>query len=398
VRFTKESERDRALGEMNGHFLSNRPIRVSLATARKNPPNTNSVQQTPHPSDFDPTNTTLFIGGLSSTVTEDQLRVVFGRFGDIIYVKIPQGKGCGFVQFVLRTSAERAMTTMQGQLLGNSAIRISWGRSSSRAANQAVQLATLAGLPAGFPGQFADPALLAAAGAFNGQFGPSAGFPGLTGGDPAAAAAAAAAMYGSNHGHGPLPPGATPADMGLFGGFLPGMGANPAFNGLNAAGMHAGPPFGATANGALHDTPAALAAAAAGAGAGAPGGGGVRPGGGVDAPSSSGPSGMDVTAPMVGTIQPTAQGAAPSSTTASDGSGNGGGVNGHMAPATNAAGSVDGDLDGLKGMSAAVGNSGAAVSPANGSNAATAADVGVGVTKNGNAGLVGAHLFAGLLA
>ncbi len=39
--------------------------------------------------DFDPTNTTLFIGGLSGGVTEDQLRAAFARFGDIIYVKIP---------------------------------------------------------------------------------------------------------------------------------------------------------------------------------------------------------------------------------------------------------------------------------------------------------------------
>ena len=35
VRFGSEAERDRALGEMSGHFISNRPIRVSLATAKK---------------------------------------------------------------------------------------------------------------------------------------------------------------------------------------------------------------------------------------------------------------------------------------------------------------------------------------------------------------------------
>ena len=50
-----------------------------------------------------------------------------------------QGKGCGFVQFVLRTAAERAMAAMNGQVLGASAMRISWGRSSSRVANQAQQ-------------------------------------------------------------------------------------------------------------------------------------------------------------------------------------------------------------------------------------------------------------------
>lgn len=133
VRFASEVERNMALTDMNGHFLSNRPIRVSLATARK----TGIVQQpiipqAPHPSDLDPTNTTLFIGGLSSNVVEEQLRAVFSQFGDIIYVKIPQGKGCGFVQFVLRASAERAMAAMNGRVLGNSAMRISWGRSSSR--------------------------------------------------------------------------------------------------------------------------------------------------------------------------------------------------------------------------------------------------------------------------
>lgn len=133
-------------------------------------------------------------------MTEEQLRAAFARFGDIIYVKIPavrdwhtvgtlqlsaragaqlcsspqglplreyagqrqlptnwgnpaaclvaphlQGKGCGFVQFVLRTAAERAMATMNGQVLGAGAMRISWGRSSSRVANQAAQQGGMAG-------------------------------------------------------------------------------------------------------------------------------------------------------------------------------------------------------------------------------------------------------------
>jgi RNA recognition motif-containing protein len=132
VRFGSEPERDRALMEMNGQYLSSRPIRVSLATAKKA---TGSMMSTGHtapaPSDMDPTNTTLFIGGLSASVTEDQLRSIFGRYGEIIYTKIPQGKGCGFVQFVDRKCAEAAMGEMNGQVLGNSAVRISWGRSSS---------------------------------------------------------------------------------------------------------------------------------------------------------------------------------------------------------------------------------------------------------------------------
>lgn len=49
--FSLEAERDKALTEMNGHFLSNRPIRVSLATAKKNANTTTaSAVQAPHPS------------------------------------------------------------------------------------------------------------------------------------------------------------------------------------------------------------------------------------------------------------------------------------------------------------------------------------------------------------
>jgi RNA recognition motif-containing protein len=57
----------------------------------------------------DPNNTTVLVGGLSGYVTEDELRSFFQGFGEIRYlgtrVKIPPGKGGGFVQFVHRHSA-----------------------------------------------------------------------------------------------------------------------------------------------------------------------------------------------------------------------------------------------------------------------------------------------------
>lgn len=52
-------------------------------------------------------------------MTEDQLRAIFQRFGEIVYVKIPAGKGCGFVQFMGRPNAEAAMLAMNGQVLGH---------------------------------------------------------------------------------------------------------------------------------------------------------------------------------------------------------------------------------------------------------------------------------------
>lgn len=44
----------------------------------------------------------VFIGNLDPNVTEEELRQIFMPLGDIVYVKIPAAKGCGFVQFAAR--------------------------------------------------------------------------------------------------------------------------------------------------------------------------------------------------------------------------------------------------------------------------------------------------------
>ena len=115
----------------------------------------------------------IFVGGLDSTVTDDLLRQVFSRFGELVHVKIPVGKRCGFVQFAnryqvktslpisghplfpifsfslsfflspnlifflfylrlyFRACAEQALALMNGTQLGGQSIRLSWGRSPS---------------------------------------------------------------------------------------------------------------------------------------------------------------------------------------------------------------------------------------------------------------------------
>jgi RNA recognition motif-containing protein len=96
----------------------------------------------------DPYNTTVFVGGLSPLISEETLRTFFVPFGDIHYVrrstllcvwylrasqvKVPAGKHCGFVQFVRKADAERAIEKMQGFPIGGSRIRLSWGRSQCK--------------------------------------------------------------------------------------------------------------------------------------------------------------------------------------------------------------------------------------------------------------------------
>lgn len=163
VRFSSDADQQEALASMQGVYCGNRPMRISTATPKNKsggpvgnpgammqpgmPPAMNNPMfgppmnayygggpqppQQPMNQFTDPNNTTVFVGGLSGYVTEDELRSFFQGFGEITYVKIPPGKGCGFVQFVQRHAAEMAINQMQGYPIGNSRVRLSWGRSQN---------------------------------------------------------------------------------------------------------------------------------------------------------------------------------------------------------------------------------------------------------------------------
>lgn len=137
VKFADEAEKIRAMTEMNGVYCSTRPMRISAATPKKtigiqpqypvarayNP----AIQAAPV--DNDVNNTTVFIGNLDVNITEEELRQIFLQFGEIVSVKIPPTRGCGFVQFTTRISAEEAIQKMQGATIGQQVVRLSWGRS-----------------------------------------------------------------------------------------------------------------------------------------------------------------------------------------------------------------------------------------------------------------------------
>lgn len=79
-------------------------------------------------SEADSSNTTIFVGGLDQNVSDDELRQPFSQHGEIVSVKIPVGKGCGFVQFADRKSAEEALEKLNGTVIGKQTVRLSWGR------------------------------------------------------------------------------------------------------------------------------------------------------------------------------------------------------------------------------------------------------------------------------
>ncbi|KAG4979650.1 hypothetical protein JHK84_033237 [Glycine max] len=141
VKFADEAQRNRAMTEMNGVYCSTRPMRISAATPKKNasfqhqyaPPK--AMYQFPAYTapvstvapENDVNNTTVCIGNLDLNVTEEELKQAFVQFGDIVLVKIYAGKGYGYVQFGTRASAEDAIQRMQGKVIGQQVIQISWG-------------------------------------------------------------------------------------------------------------------------------------------------------------------------------------------------------------------------------------------------------------------------------
>ncbi|XP_039058795.1 polyadenylate-binding protein RBP45C-like isoform X1 [Hibiscus syriacus] len=136
VKFGDESEQIRAMTEMNGMYCSTRAMRIGPAASKK--PVTDqqypkaSYQTTQgNPGESDPNNTTIFVGGLDPSVSEDQLKQIFSQLGEVVHVKIPANKHCGFVQYASRTSAEQALSVLNGTVLGGRNVRLSWGRSPS---------------------------------------------------------------------------------------------------------------------------------------------------------------------------------------------------------------------------------------------------------------------------
>lgn len=174
VRFANSAEAERAVQEMNGFEFHGKPIRLSPANGRPkggggprggygsgnggpggmqhshhNPhgggamlphggfggrehhsgPTNKRPRQVMAPDD--PNNTTLFIGGTGTHVTEDILWREFSIFGELEAVRVPVNKtGFAFVRFKTRDAAQRAKDDMSGthfiSLNPHKPVRLEW--------------------------------------------------------------------------------------------------------------------------------------------------------------------------------------------------------------------------------------------------------------------------------
>ncbi|XP_062132261.1 U2 snRNP-associated SURP motif-containing protein isoform X1 [Drosophila sulfurigaster albostrigata] len=85
----------------------------------------------------DPNTTNLYLGNLSPKISEQQLMEIFGRYGPLASIKImwprseeekQRGRNCGFVAYMSRKDAERALRTLNGRYIMGYEMRLGWGK------------------------------------------------------------------------------------------------------------------------------------------------------------------------------------------------------------------------------------------------------------------------------
>lgn len=86
----------------------------------------------------DPNTTNIYLGNLNPKITEQQLMELFGRYGPLASIKImwprseeekSRGRNCGFVAFMSRVDAERALKCLNGRDVMNYEMKLGWGKS-----------------------------------------------------------------------------------------------------------------------------------------------------------------------------------------------------------------------------------------------------------------------------
>lgn len=105
VKYELPNDAKKAMESLQGMKLTNKTIKVSIA----------------RPSSNDIKNANLYVSGLPLTCNEQELRVLFSRFGPIITSKVlyeenGQSRGVGFVRFDKRVDAEAAITGLNNRI------------------------------------------------------------------------------------------------------------------------------------------------------------------------------------------------------------------------------------------------------------------------------------------
>lgn len=119
VEFEDEKAAQVAFDSLNGQVIGTSEIRINWAYQ--------SQQAKSNPEHFN-----IFVGDLSTEIDDDQLKKAFSKFPSIVQAHVMwdmqsgRSRGYGFVSFSDQKDAEQVLITMNGELIGNRAVRLNW--------------------------------------------------------------------------------------------------------------------------------------------------------------------------------------------------------------------------------------------------------------------------------
>uniref|UniRef100_A0A3B5M524 U2 snRNP-associated SURP motif-containing protein n=1 Tax=Xiphophorus couchianus TaxID=32473 RepID=A0A3B5M524_9TELE len=112
--------------------------RSSDGSSRRNRPSSVLDDCAPGSHDVgDPSTTNLYLGNINPQMNEEMLCQEFGRYGPLASVKImwprtdeerARERNCGFVAFMNRRDAERALKNLNGKMIMNFEMKLGWGK------------------------------------------------------------------------------------------------------------------------------------------------------------------------------------------------------------------------------------------------------------------------------
>ncbi|KAL7849327.1 hypothetical protein SRHO_G00209500 [Serrasalmus rhombeus] len=112
--------------------------RSSDGSSRRNRPSSVLDDSAPGSHDVgDPSTTNLYLGNINPQMNEEMLCQEFGRYGPLASVKImwprtdeerARERNCGFVAFMTRRDAERALKHLNGKMIMNFEMKLGWGK------------------------------------------------------------------------------------------------------------------------------------------------------------------------------------------------------------------------------------------------------------------------------
>ncbi|XP_024910244.1 U2 snRNP-associated SURP motif-containing protein isoform X3 [Cynoglossus semilaevis] len=119
-------------------LLSSEGRRSSDGSSRRNRPSSVLDDSAPGSHDVgDPSTTNLYLGNINPQMNEEMLCQEFGRYGPLASVKImwprtdeerARERNCGFVAFMNRRDAERALKNLNGKMIMNFEMKLGWGK------------------------------------------------------------------------------------------------------------------------------------------------------------------------------------------------------------------------------------------------------------------------------